>query len=171
MLALTCTSFAGLVFNTTLYFYSSMFFSVCFYVSTHNSHCKKYWSVRLDHFILSSNSEQVRNLDVTMNPELNFTNHITILTKTAFLSHFQSQVHSLHLTIYSECCSWSTYWDKKTENITPMLKTLPWLPVKYRIDFKILLRALNGLAPAHRLHTFSNPQIRHQSPNCNHGLK
>lgn len=36
-----------------------------------------------------------------------------------------------------------------TEHITPRLKTLHWLPMKYRTDFKILLtvyKALKGLA-------------------------
>ncbi len=36
------------------------------------------------------------------------------------------------------------------DHITPTLKDLHWLPVKFRIDFKILLsvfKALHGLAP------------------------
>lgn len=39
---------------------------------------------------------------------------------------------------------------KKFEHITPVLSSLHWLPVKHRIDFKILLfvfKSLNGLAP------------------------
>ena len=39
---------------------------------------------------------------------------------------------------------------KKREHITPVLSSLHWLPVKFRIDFKILLfvfKSLNGLAP------------------------
>uniref|UniRef100_A0A8C5I3C7 Reverse transcriptase domain-containing protein n=1 Tax=Gouania willdenowi TaxID=441366 RepID=A0A8C5I3C7_GOUWI len=39
---------------------------------------------------------------------------------------------------------------KKREHITPILASLHWLPVKFRIDFKILLfvfKAWNGLAP------------------------
>ena len=38
---------------------------------------------------------------------------------------------------------------KKRAHITPILKSLHWLPVSFRIDFKILLlvfKALNGLA-------------------------
>ena len=41
---------------------------------------------------------------------------------------------------------------KKWEHITPVLKSLHWLPVTYRIDFKILLivyKALHGLAPSY----------------------
>ena len=40
---------------------------------------------------------------------------------------------------------------KKTDHITPVLRKLDWLPVQYRIIFKILLlvyKGLNGLAPA-----------------------
>ena len=39
---------------------------------------------------------------------------------------------------------------KKREHITPVLSSLHWLPVRFRIDFKILLfvfKSLNGLAP------------------------
>ena len=41
---------------------------------------------------------------------------------------------------------------RKYDHITPVLVDLHWLPVKQRIDFKILLltyKALNGLAPAY----------------------
>ena len=44
-----------------------------------------------------------------------------------------------------------TQW-RKYDHITPVLVDLHWLPVKQRIDFKILLltyNALNGLAPAY----------------------
>ncbi len=39
---------------------------------------------------------------------------------------------------------------RKCDRISPVLSTLHWLPIKHRIDFKILLityKALNGLAP------------------------
>ena len=41
---------------------------------------------------------------------------------------------------------------KKFEHITPILHSLHWLPVKFRIEYKVLLitfKALNGLAPAY----------------------
>ena len=41
---------------------------------------------------------------------------------------------------------------KKSEHITPVLHKLHWLPVQYRIIFKVLLlvyKGLNGLAPAY----------------------
>ena len=40
----------------------------------------------------------------------------------------------------------------KREHITPVLKSLHWLPVQYRIDFKILMfvfKALHGLTPVY----------------------
>ncbi len=39
---------------------------------------------------------------------------------------------------------------KKREHITPVLASLHWLPVKFRVDFKVLVfvfKALHGLAP------------------------
>ncbi len=39
---------------------------------------------------------------------------------------------------------------RKYEHITPVLMSLHWLPVRFRIDFKVLLlvfKCLNGLAP------------------------
>ncbi|KAE8289426.1 hypothetical protein D5F01_LYC11126 [Larimichthys crocea] len=39
---------------------------------------------------------------------------------------------------------------KRSEHITPVLKSLHWLPVSHRIDFKVLLlvnKSLNGLGP------------------------
>lgn len=39
---------------------------------------------------------------------------------------------------------------RQGEHITPILESLHWLPVRYRVDFKILMltyKALNGLAP------------------------
>ena len=41
---------------------------------------------------------------------------------------------------------------KKCEHISPVLKTLHWLPITFRIDYKILLlryKALKGLAPVY----------------------
>ncbi|KAI2643977.1 putative RNA-directed DNA polymerase from transposon BS [Labeo rohita] len=53
---------------------------------------------------------------------------------------------------------------KKYDHISPVLSTLHWLPIKHRIDFKILLityKALNGLAPQHLSELLS-----HYSPSC-----
>jgi hypothetical protein len=62
----------------------------------------------------------------------------------------------------------------RREHITPVLKSLHWLPVKYRIDFKILLltyKCLNDLAPSYLTELF-NPyhqkrySTRRNSKNC-----
>ena len=57
---------------------------------------------------------------------------------------------------------------RKYDHITPVLKELHWLPVKERIDFKILLltfKALNNMAPAYlkdmlRLQTSDRYRLR-----------
>ncbi len=41
---------------------------------------------------------------------------------------------------------------RKYDHITPILQSLHWLPIKFRISYKLLLlafKALNGLAPAY----------------------
>ena len=41
---------------------------------------------------------------------------------------------------------------KKRDHLTPILQELHWLPVQYRIDYKIALltfKALNGMAPSY----------------------
>ncbi len=51
---------------------------------------------------------------------------------------------------------------RKYDYISPVLSTLHWLPIKYRIDFKILLiiyKALNGLAPQ-----YLSELLSHYSP-------
>ncbi len=51
---------------------------------------------------------------------------------------------------------------KKREHITPSLISLHWLPVQYRIDFKLILlvyKSLHGLAPTY----LSELLIEHQS--------
>ncbi len=53
---------------------------------------------------------------------------------------------------------------RKYDHIGPVMLTLHWLPIKHRIDFKILLityKALNGLAPQY-LHKL----LSHYSPPC-----
>ncbi len=62
---------------------------------------------------------------------------------------------------------------RKYDHISPVLSTLHWLPIKYRIDFKILLityKALNGLAPQYfsELLTHYNPPCPLRSQNSGH---
>ncbi len=51
---------------------------------------------------------------------------------------------------------------RKYDHISPVMSTLHWLPIKHRIDFKILLttyKALNGLAPQ-----YLSELLSHYSP-------
>lgn len=60
----------------------------------------------------------------------------------------QSSLHRLQLVQNS--ASRLLTGTKKREHITPVLASLHWLPVRFRIDFKILLlvfKILNGMAP------------------------
>ena len=52
---------------------------------------------------------------------------------------------------------------KSSDHITPILYNLHWLPVKHRIQFKILLltfKALHGLAPCYITHLLQQRNIR-----------
>ncbi len=51
---------------------------------------------------------------------------------------------------------------RKYDQISPVMSTLHWLPIKHHIDFKILLityKALNGLAPQ-----YLSELLSHYSP-------
>ncbi len=53
------------------------------------------------------------------------------------------------------------------DHITPVLETLHWLPVKYRVDFKILMltyKALHGLTPQYLVDLLTP-----YTPSCNLG--
>ncbi len=59
---------------------------------------------------------------------------------------------------------------RKYDNITPILQSLHWLPIKFRISYKILLlpyKALNDLAPAYLTNLLSryNPTRSLRSQN------
>ena len=61
---------------------------------------------------------------------------------------------------------------KKFEHITPVLKELHWLPIKYRVKFKILLltyKCLNGHGPSYlfNLLEYKNPTEFKLRSNCN----
>lgn len=131
--------------------------------------------------------DDVRNLGVTLDTDLNFNKHISVITKTAFyhlrnitkvrgLSSPQDSEKLVHAFISSRldyCNSLYAGLTKQALNklqliqntaariltrtskfghITPILKSLHWLPVQQRIHFKILLitfKAVNGLAPTY----------------------
>lgn len=52
--------------------------------------------------------------------------------------------------INSECSSTCAYKDQEHTHTPPILKSLHWLPVRFRVDFKIALlifKALRGFSP------------------------
>ena len=60
----------------------------------------------------------------------------------------KQQTHRLQHVM--NCAAWIITGTSKFEHITPALKTLHWLPVQFRILFKVACltyKALNGLAP------------------------
>ena len=61
--------------------------------------------------------------------------------------------HSFHICIIIQNAAARVLTNtKKVDHISPVLKSLHWLPVCQRIDFKVLLlvyKALNGLGPTY----------------------
>ncbi len=57
---------------------------------------------------------------------------------------------------------------RKYDHITPILRSLHWLPIKFRISYKILLltyKALNGIAPAYLTSLLSRYSLSLRSQN------
>ncbi|XP_048113258.1 uncharacterized protein LOC125303492 [Alosa alosa] len=114
------------------------------------------------------------NLGVLLDPDLNFESHINHVTSCAFY-HLRNiskmrplltqadpeKVHAFITSRLDYCNALFTGLSKKNitkketkkrAHITPILKSLHWLPVSFRIDFKVLLlvsKALNDLAPVY----------------------
>lgn len=136
-------------------------------------------SAYLDSMTLKS-TNHTRNLGVIMDSDLNFNSHIKTITKSAYyhltniarikgflskqdteklvcafsfsrLDYCNAVTSSLRqLQLVQNAASSVLINTKKVEHITPVLRSLHWLPVCQRIDFKILLvvyKALNGLEP------------------------
>ncbi len=62
------------------------------------------------------------------------------------------QRHLSHLQIVQNAAARLLTGMKKRDHITPVLSSLHWLPVQYRIDFKILLmvfKALHNMSPSY----------------------
>ncbi len=123
---------------------------------------------------------QVRNLGVILETDLSFSSHVKAVTKSAYyhlknIARIRCFVSSQDLEKLAFITSRVDYCNgllpKKTirqlqliqnaaariltrtrtsEHITPVLRSLHWLPVTFRIDFKVLLlvyKSLNGLGP------------------------
>ncbi|KAJ8376767.1 hypothetical protein SKAU_G00073470 [Synaphobranchus kaupii] len=129
----------------------------------------------------------VKDLGVTIDPDLTFSAHIKNISRVAFfqlrniakIRHFLSigdaekLIHAFvtsrldycnallsgcpksllnNLQLVQNAAARILTRTKKYEHITPVLASLHWLPIKFRIDFKVLLltfKALNGLAPVY----------------------
>ncbi len=62
---------------------------------------------------------------------------------------------------------------RKYDHITPILQSLHWLPIKFRISYKILLltyTAINDLAPAYLTNLLSCYNPSHSLRSQNYGL-
>ena len=76
--------------------------------------------------------------------------------------------HEILLDRLSQC-----YGSKKYEHITPILIDLHWLPVEYRITYKILLllyKAINGLSPSYISNLLSFCTSSHSLRSCSNKL-
>src|SRR4029434_10045736 len=63
-----------------------------------------------------------------------------------------SQKNQLRLQLIQNSAARLLTRTKRREHISPVLAALHWLPVTFRIDFKVLLliyKALNGLGPSY----------------------
>ncbi|KAF7694858.1 hypothetical protein HF521_006581, partial [Silurus meridionalis] len=124
-------------------------------------------------------SSTVKDLGVILDSNLSFKNHINQVIKTDFfhlrnmlsISDAEKLVHAFmtsridycnallggfpallinKLQLVQNAAARVLTRSRKYDHITPILSSLHWLPVKFRIDFKLLLltfKALNGLAP------------------------
>ncbi|TWW74291.1 hypothetical protein D4764_14G0002920 [Takifugu flavidus] len=124
---------------------------------------------RLDHMITLDGISltsclSVRNLGVTFDQNVSFNSHIKLVSRSAFFHlrnitrirklltwHDAEKVSKLLQVIQNAAARVLTGIDKR-DHITPVLASLHWLPVKFRIIFKTLLltyKVLRGLAPSY----------------------
>jgi hypothetical protein len=106
--------------------------------------CKKaYYQIYLIHKIRKYITEEAARTLVQANVVslLDYCNGLLYGLPNALISRLQRVQNSAARVITQA---------NKHQHITPILKTLHWLPIKQRIDFKIILltfKCLNGLAP------------------------
>ncbi len=107
---------------------------------------------------------QVRNLGVILETDLSFSSHVKAVTKSAYYhlkniarircfvssQDLEKLVHAFITSRVDYCNGLLPKKSFQSEHITPVLRSLHWLPVTFRIDFKVLLllyKSLNGLGP------------------------
>ena len=138
-------------------------------------------------FLLTiSPSPEVRNLGVLLDSTLSFQSHIKSITKSAFF-HLKniatlrfcgrkthSLLHHLPFGLLQRCPVWVSQktWTGSSmasaarvltrtrpwQHITPTLIHLPWLPVKFRINYKILQKILQNI-PHVQVFTWPAPPV------------
>ncbi|XP_056868095.1 uncharacterized protein LOC130513405 isoform X2 [Takifugu flavidus] len=117
---------------------------------------------RLDHMItldgiLLTSSLSVRNLGVTFEQNLSFNSHIKLVSRSAFF-HLRNITKIRKLLTRHDAEKLVHHFTVLTgidhrDHMTPVLASLHWLPVKFRIIFKTLLliyKVLRGLAPSYQ---------------------
>uniref|UniRef100_A0AAQ6IE93 Reverse transcriptase domain-containing protein n=1 Tax=Anabas testudineus TaxID=64144 RepID=A0AAQ6IE93_ANATE len=107
-------------------------------------------TVTLDGLSVTS-SATVKDLGVILDSSLSFEVHVDNITRTAFfhLRNISKIRNILSLNGAEKLAASVLTRTRRYEHITLILSTLHWLPVKFHIDFKILLltfKALKGLA-------------------------
>ncbi len=123
---------------------------------------------------------QVKNLGVILNTDLSFSSHVKAVTKSAYYHLKTLQELDVlfpvktwrnlfmplspagwiivmspkktirQLQLIQNAAARILTRTRKYEHITPVLRSLHWFPVTFRIDFKVLLlvyKSLNGLGP------------------------
>ena len=114
----------------------------------------------LDDIALASN-ETVRNLGVIFDSDLSFNSQLKLISRTAFVtSRLYYYCNSLlsgssskslkTLQLVQNSAARVLTRTKKRDHISPVLASLHWLPVKSRIELKVLLltfKAVNNMAP------------------------
>ncbi len=99
-------------------------------------------------------SSQVRNLGVLVDQHLKFDKHISSVIGSSFYQlRLLSKIRDFltQKTLELAVCAFVTSLllkHRKHEHITPILRSLHWLPVHQRIDFKILLFVYKSLQPS-----------------------
>ena len=122
-----------------------VFFDATFKMDSHiRNVCKKaYYQIHLIHKVRKNITEDAARTLVQANVTslLDYCNSLLVDLPKSLLSMLQR---------VQNCAARVVKRVPKTSHITPVLKELHWLPVSFRVQYKLLLltyKALNGLAP------------------------
>ncbi len=93
---------------------------------------------------------QVRNLGVILETDLSFSSHAFINSRVDYCNGLLHKKTIRQLQLIQNAAARILTRTRTSEHITPVLRSLHWLPVTFRIDFKVLLlvyKSLNGQGP------------------------